>query len=81
MFFSAPMSTSPDDVVQTLSWWLAGRAERAEVSEALADADGLGPESRELVEELRRELSSPDSSRAKLQPLVRETIEAIALEH
>jgi hypothetical protein len=75
------MSTSPDEVVQALSWWLAGRAEVAQVSEALADADGLGPESRELVEELRRELSSPDSSRAKLQPLVRETIEAIALEH
>jgi hypothetical protein len=73
------MSTSPDDVVRTLSRWLAGRAEREQVEEALAMADGLGPESRELVEELRRELVSPESTRAKLQPLVRETIEAIAL--
>jgi hypothetical protein len=31
------MSTSPDDVVQTLSWWLAGRAELAQVERALAD--------------------------------------------
>jgi hypothetical protein len=81
MCSSAPMSTSPDDVVRTLSWWLTGRAELAQVTAALADADGLGPESRDLVEELRRELSSPDCTRAKLQPLVRETIEAIALGH
>lgn len=81
MSSSARMSTSPDEVVQTLSWWLAGRAELAQVREALADADGLGPESLQLVEELRHELSSGDSTRAKLQPLVRETIEAIALEH
>jgi hypothetical protein len=75
------MSTSPDDVVRTLSWWLAGRAELAQVEEALADSRELGPESSELVEELRRELSRPDCTPAKLQPLVRETIEAIALEH
>jgi hypothetical protein len=75
------MSTSPDDVVRTLSWWLAGRAELAQVEEALADPRELGRESSELVEELRRELSRPDCTRAKLQPLVRETIEAIALEH
>jgi hypothetical protein len=30
------------------------------------------------VRELKQELSSPDRSRPKLQPLVRETIEAIA---
>lgn len=81
MCSSARMSTSPDDVVRTLSQWLAGRAELAQVTEALAAAEGLGPESRELVDELSRELSNPDSTRAKLQPLVRETVEAIALEH
>jgi hypothetical protein len=75
------MSTSPDRLVQTLSSFLAGHLEPAEVEEALAEPRKLGPEARELVEELRRELSDPESTRAKLQPLVRETIEAIALEH
>jgi hypothetical protein len=74
------MSTSPDDVVQILSSWLAGHVDDAQVEQVLADSRELGPESSRLVEELRRELSSPDK-RAKLQPLVRETIEAIALGH
>ena len=72
------MSTNPDQVVQTLSWFLAGRADLAQVEEVLAEPNDLGPESAELVRELRQELSSPDRSRPKLQPLVRETIEAIA---
>jgi hypothetical protein len=73
------MSTSPDEVVQTLSRWLAGRAEVEQVEEVLAGSDELGPMSAELVKELREELSAPEVSRPKLQPLVRETIEAIAL--
>jgi hypothetical protein len=72
------MSTSPDHVVNTLSWFLAGRAGLDQVEEALAEPVDLGPESAELVDELRQELSGPDVSRPKLQPLVRETIEAIA---
>jgi hypothetical protein len=72
------MSTNPDQVMQTLSWFLAGRIEPQDVKEALVDSPELGPESTALVQELREELSGPDSSRAKLQPLVRETIEAIA---
>jgi hypothetical protein len=72
------MSTSPDDVVQTLSWWLAGRAELAQVEQALADAAELGPASTQLVQELRQKLSGPDLAPTTLQPLVRETIEAIA---
>ena len=72
------MSTSPDQVMQTLSWFLAGRAEPEDVKEALVDSPELGPESTALVRELREELSGPDSSRAHLQPLVRETIEALA---
>jgi hypothetical protein len=72
------MSTSPDQVVQTLSWFLAGRAEADQVEQVLAQPADLGPESSELVNELREELSAPDASRPKLQPLVRETIEAIA---
>ena len=48
------MSTSPD-VVQTLSRWLAGHADVGQVREALAYSGGLGPESQDLVEELRDE--------------------------
>jgi hypothetical protein len=72
------MSTSPD-LVQTLSRWLAGHADLGQVREALAEPVEAGPESRELIEELRDELARPDVSRPQLQPLVRETIEAIAL--
>jgi hypothetical protein len=72
------MSTSPD-LVQTLSRWLAGHVDVAQVRDALAQSGELGPESQELVEELRGELARPDVSRPQLQPLVRETIEAIAL--
>jgi hypothetical protein len=72
------MSTSPDHVVQTLSWFLVGRADAGQVEAALAQPGDLGPESRELVNELRDELGADDVSPPKLQPLVRETIEAIA---
>ena len=72
------MSTSPD-LVQTLSRWLAGHVDAGQVRDALAHSSDLGPESQELVDELRDELARPDVSRPELQPLVRETIEAIAL--
>ena len=72
------MSTSPD-LVQTLSRWLAGHVDDGHVREALAHPSDLGPESQGLIEELRGELARPDVSRPQLQPLVRETIEAIAL--
>lgn len=72
------MSTSPDEVVHILSWWLAGRADLAEVERALTDANDLGPVSKELVDELRQKLVSPRLAPTTLQPLVRETIEAIA---
>jgi hypothetical protein len=60
------MSTSPD-LVQTLSRWLAGHVDVGQVQEALAHPG------------VRGELARPDVSRPELQPLVRETIEAIAL--
>ena len=72
------MSTSPD-LVQTLSRWLAGHVDVGQVREALAEPVEAGPESQELIEELRGELARPDVSRPELQPLVRETIEAIVL--
>jgi hypothetical protein len=46
----------------------------------LADPGELGPVAAGLVDELRRELADADVSPAQLQPLIRETIEAIALE-
>jgi hypothetical protein len=72
------MSTSPDEVMNTLSWYIAGRVGVDEVEAALANSSDLGPESTELVRELRGELADPDASRSTLQPLLRETIEAIA---
>jgi len=72
------MSTNPDDVVQTLSWFLAGNAELGDVQQALADPGKLGPVATGLVNELREELAAADVSPAQLQPLIRETIEAIA---
>jgi hypothetical protein len=72
------MSTSPDEVMNTLSWYLAGRAELEQVEQVLVDPDDLGPESARLIRELRQELSKPDVAPPKLEPLVRETIEAIA---
>jgi len=67
------------DLVQTLSHWLAGHVGLGDVREALDEPGDVGPESQELIQELREELSRPNISRPKLQPLVRETIEAIAL--
>ncbi len=72
------MSTSPD-LVHTLSRWLAGHADLGHVRKALDGPGELGPESQELIDELRGELSRPNVSRPQLQPLVRETIEAVAL--
>jgi hypothetical protein len=75
------MSTSRDlDLVQTLSRWLAGHVDAGQVQQALEDPGDLGPESQQLIDELRDELARGDVSRPKLQPLVRETIEAVALD-
>jgi hypothetical protein len=72
------MSTSPD-LVRTLSNWLAGHTDLPTVRKALAEANGHGPESQKLIAELRGELERTDVSGPQLQPLVRETIEAVAL--
>jgi hypothetical protein len=72
------MSTSPD-LVLTLSRWLAGHGDLGHLRKALDEPGELGPESRQLIDELRGELARPNVSRPRLQPLVRETIEAIAL--
>jgi hypothetical protein len=73
------MSTSHDRLLNTLSRWLAGQVDTDALEYALGEpVVDLGPESAELVRELREELARSGTSRPKLQPLVRETIEAIA---
>ena len=77
------MSTTPESTaIATLSRWLAGHVGNAEIRselDNLADAD-VGPESRELVDELRAELATAgDDHRGDVDRLVRETLEALAL--
>src|SRR5215213_5517534 len=67
------MSTTPHDTVQLPSWWLAGRADLADVERALVDVNELGPVSKELVDELRQKLVSPRLAPTTLQPLVLES--------
>ena len=75
------MSTNPDRIVNLLSNWLGGRLPTDELRRRLDEigtAD-LSPGATEAVHELRQELAKPGVSPPKLEPLVRETIEAIAL--
>jgi hypothetical protein len=76
------MSTSPESTaINTMSRWLAGHvgndALRAEVAN-LADAQ-IGPESRELLDDLRDALATAgDDHRGDVDRLVRESLEALA---
>jgi hypothetical protein len=76
------MSTSPESTaIHTMSRWLAGHVGndelRAEVAR-LEDAE-VGPESRELLDDLRDELAhAGDDHRGDVDRLVRESLEALA---
>jgi hypothetical protein len=76
------MSTSPESTaINTMSRWLAGHVGndelRAEVAK-LAEAE-VGPESRELLDDLRDELATAgDDHRGDVDRLVRESLEALA---
>jgi hypothetical protein len=77
------MSTNPEDrIVALLSRWLARHLDNTRLRAELeaAGRDGLSAEQRELVDELAAELgrAAPDE-RAALEPLARETLEALAL--
>jgi hypothetical protein len=75
------MSTNPEDrLVNVLSQWLARHVDDDELQREVeaADTSGLGSKQREMLEELREQLSSPDG-RGDLEMLVRETLEALAL--
>ena len=82
------MSTSPreiskrpeDRVISLLSHWLARHLDTRQLAERLGEVDlaGLSPGEVEVVEELAAELEA-GPARALLEPVVRETIEALAL--
>ena len=77
------MSTSPDDrIVALLSRWLARHAGNAEVQAEIeaAGREGLSAGQAEALDELLDELArAGPKDRAALEPLVRETIEALAV--
>ena len=76
------MSTSPDELIGVLSRWLAGHLDNAELGEELAGADraSLSDSQAEAIDELAAELreATPDA-RGRLEWVVRETLEALAL--
>ena len=74
------MSTSPDDLVTTLSRWLARHVDDAELREQVAavDAASLSSEQAHALAELREELDRADG-RSELERVARETLEALAL--
>lgn len=76
------MSTSPENhLVNVLSHWLARHVDDEELRRELGavDISALSPAQREAVEELRDELAS-SNGRGDLEMVVRETLEAIALD-
>lgn len=76
------MSTSPDELIGALSRWLAGHLDNAELGKELAGADRatLSDSQAEAIDELAAEIreATPDA-RGRLERVVRETLEALAL--
>jgi hypothetical protein len=77
------MSTNPEDrIVALLSRWLARHLDNVQLREELqaADRGELSSGQAAAVDELLAELTeATPSDRGALEPLVRETIEALAL--
>src|SRR4051794_41562340 len=75
------MSTSPESI-NTLSRWLAGHIGNDDLRRQLEqlDAPDVGPEGRELVDELVVELDRAAGAKSgEVERLVREAMEALAL--
>jgi hypothetical protein len=74
------MSTSPDELVNLLSHWLARHVDDDELQRELhaVDPDELSAAQREALDELRQELDSGDGG-GDLEMVVRETLESLAL--
>lgn len=76
------MSTSPDELIAALSRWLAGHLDNAALTASLAAADrsSLTDVQAEAVDELLVDLREvPAGRRGRLERVVRETLEALAL--
>jgi hypothetical protein len=75
------MSTSPEThAVNLLSRWLAGHVGNHDVRRELAGLGEVGPESRDLVDELIAALDHANGEKSgQVERLVRETLEALAL--
>jgi hypothetical protein len=74
------MSTSPDELVNLLSQWLARHVDDDTLAAGLraAQDDHLSPDQAEAVAELLDELERGES-RGELERVARETLEALAL--
>ena len=71
-----------DDVVNLLSRYLARHLSDDDLLVELRQlgTDGLGADASELLAELEDELSGPDPKRGSVEVLVREALQAIALD-
>jgi hypothetical protein len=74
------MSTSPDEIVNLLSRWLARHVGDGELRDQVAaiGTNGLSGDQAEAVDELLVALRA-DAPRGELEVAVRETLEALAL--
>ena len=87
MSCSVPTSASPDairrsegEIISLLSHWLARHLNTAQLRQRLEGVRGesLSPGQAEVVDEVLGELGD-GASRARLEPVVREAVEALAL--
>jgi hypothetical protein len=67
-----------DHNITLITHWLTGRIEQRELQEGLT-SEGLSEEPAEAVKELLAELGRPEASRAHLQMVAREALEALAV--
>jgi hypothetical protein len=76
-----PAQRADDRLVTVISRWLARHVDDAELRSAIAKigTEDLEPEQAEAVGELATELERRDASRADLEMVARETLEAVAL--
>jgi hypothetical protein len=74
--------TPSGDIVNALSRYLARHLSEDDLLVELRQlgTDGLRPDARELLAELEDELGAPKAKRGPVEVLVRETLQAIALD-
>ena len=74
------MGRPEDEIISLLSHWLARHLDTPELRRRLDEVDiaKLAPGDCEVLDELREDLDG-DPPRARLEPAVREAVEALAL--